>query len=114
MRATWEYDADSREVCSGTHECVATAVRGWTLPDDNLTITLHDRAADELGFPATMNLRLGASDISWDGHVKHQVGLDILLDQGPSLRLNFAVLGSWDELNDKVGRRCSSSSPVPC
>jgi hypothetical protein len=62
MRATWEDDADSHEVCNGTHDCVTTAVRGWTLCGDNLTITLHDQAATELGLPSVTSLHLDLPD----------------------------------------------------
>lgn len=82
MRATWEDDADSHEVCNGTHDSADTAVREWTLSDDHLTITLHAQAAAQLGFPAAMNLQLDLPDQQRREVHEHLAGILIDVPEG--------------------------------
>ncbi len=82
MRATWEDDADSHEVCNGTHDCAATAVRGWFSYGDHLTITFHDQAAAKLGFPSTMDLQLDLPDEQLHEVNEHLAGILIDATEG--------------------------------
>jgi hypothetical protein len=62
MRATWEDDRGTHEVCNASHDSVDGAVRAWAWSASALVVAFHEHAAAKLGFPSPMSLQLDMSE----------------------------------------------------
>jgi hypothetical protein len=60
MRATWDDDGKTHEVCNGRRECVEAAVREWRMTGGRLQIDLHEVPAARLGVGPRLDLTVDA------------------------------------------------------
>jgi hypothetical protein len=60
MRATWDDDGKTHEVCNGRRECVEAAVREWRMTGGRLQIDLHEVPAARLGLGPRLDLTVDA------------------------------------------------------